>query len=110
MRCNTSGKIVCDLELTPEQLSMALSRSCRTPVQSCLVDTSGDIGKTHEYKTFQFELPKDTACSSRKECAIEEVKKQCPKGWVPDLFFSSQDSFLIIEDRLYARTTIRRWV
>ena len=41
---------------------------------------------------------------------IQEIKKECPDGWTPDLHFSSQDSFFHKDYELWARTKIRRWV
>jgi hypothetical protein len=36
--------------------------------------------------------------------------ERCPAGWIPDKSFSSQDSFLYKDGRIFAKTTIRKWV
>lgn len=82
------------------------------------VDCKGDvaglnkIGKKHEHKTLVFEIPESVYKNSkfRKEKTVEIIKKECPKGWVPDESFNNQNSFSQHKDKYYARTTIRRWV
>jgi len=76
----------------------------------CEIEVRGleKVGKKHEHKTFEFKIA-DTI-HDRNENAIKEIKKICPKGWEPDLYFSSQNSFFYKDGEYFARTTIRRWV
>jgi len=71
------------------------------------------VGKKMEYKLFEFQLPKEFKkfgdTKSRRE-AGELAAKICPKGWMPDTFFSSQSSFFLKDGVGWARATIRRWV
>jgi len=62
-------------------------------------------GKKLEVDTLIFEV------SSRdKEEANTIALQKCPKGWKPDNYYGSQNSFFYNEDKLFAKTTIRRWV
>ena len=94
--------------LTAEQTCKALSRLSSVPCEMKLRELDR-LGKTHEHKSFEFELPKNSA-GDREEVAKKIVQEVCPKGWVPDLYFGSQTSFFYREDQLWARAIIRRWV
>lgn len=97
-----------DIELNQKQTCQALSRLGNTP---CEIRVQGldRIGKKHECKIFEFELG-NVEWLKEKESAIKKVKKLCPEGWVPDLYFSSQSSFFTKDGKKCARTFIRRWV
>lgn len=100
-------------KLTPEQLSMCLSRMGNT---KCEVDVYGldKIGKTHENTKFEFEIldsmhKKGNEVSLHATC-IESLQKQGMEGWIPDAYYGSQDSFFSRNGKHFARVTIRRWV
>ena len=97
------------ITLTPEQLSAALSRQMRV---ECKIKVVGidKIGKKHENKTFEFEIPSNLS-SSRHEIELQKIAQSLLKdGWVADKYFSSQNSFFKKDGVQYARCTIRRWV
>ena len=97
------------ITLTPEQLSAALSRQMAV---ECELEVKGlsRVGKVHENKSFEFEIPKDLA-SSRNEQNLHEIAQSLlTDGWVADRYFSSQNSFFQKDGVRYARCTIRRWI
>lgn len=104
----TSGQFFAEIKLTPEQLSMALSRLSHTP---CEIEiwNQDKINKQHEHKPMEFEMPR-TEWKTKKEEAGKIAKEVCPEGWVPDCYFGSQGSFFEKDGKSYARCTIRRWV
>lgn len=96
------------IKLTPEQLSEALSR---TMCVDCEIEVKGleKVGKTHENKTFEFEIPKELA-SSRNEIKLQELAQNLlTDGWLAEGYFSSQNSFFMKDNKQMARCTIRRW-
>lgn len=75
------------------------------------------ITKKLQLDTIEFRMPENVGYQDEKETARNLAIKYCPEGWVPDLHFSSQDSFFYrrasLEDETrvkWARTTIRSWV
>ena len=97
------------ITLTPEQLSAALSRQ---KAVECEIEVRGleKIGKKHENKRFEFEIPSDLA-SSRNENELQKLAQSLlSDGWIAERYFSSQDSFFKKDGVQYARCTIRRWV
>jgi hypothetical protein len=97
------------ITLTPEQLSAALSRQMAV---ECEIEVKGleKIGKKHENKTFEFEIPSDLA-NSRNENELQKLAQSLLNdGWIAERYFSSQDSFFKKDGVQYARCTIRRWV
>lgn len=102
----------CEIKLTPEQLSSALSRLSHT---RCEVDVYSldRVGKTHTNERFGFRIPKDLASSSHSDeltkLCIEALKESGKSGWVPDTYFGSQDSFIRNGDECYANAIIREW-
>jgi hypothetical protein len=96
------------ITLTPEQLSAALSRQCSV---ECQIEVRGleKIGKKHENKYFEFEIPIELA-SSRNENELQNLAQSLLKdGWIAEKYFSSQNSFFKKDGVQYARCTIRRW-
>jgi uncharacterized protein YggL (DUF469 family) len=96
------------VSLTPEQLSMALSRQMSV---ECEIEVNAlhKIGKRHENKSFEFEIPKDLA-SSRDAQKLQQIAQSLlSDGWMADNYFSSQNSFFKKGETQYARCTIRRW-
>lgn len=103
----TSGMAFVELELNNEQfVNAAMNRLGNTEVMSAEVHSLERVGKTHEHKSFEFEIPK----WHDKTFAKEYAKNNVPNGWIPDLEFNSQTSFYEKDGKSYARTTIRRWV
>ena len=97
------------ITLTPEQLSAALSRQMAV---ECEIEVRGleKIGKKHENKRFEFEIPSDLA-NSRNENELQKLAQSLlSDGWIAERYFSSQDSFFKKNGVQYARCTIRRWV
>jgi len=90
-----------------------LGRLAHVPVEID-VHNLAFIGKKLETKSWVFPMKEGVELWSndRNEVAEELAVRLCPKGWTPDLYFGSQDSFYYDreEKRLYAKTTLRRWV
>ena len=78
----------------------------------CGIDIHGldKVGTIMESKHHVFELPCECYDENRVWHAIEEAKKTCPEGWVPDTYFGSQNSFFMSGDKSMARCVIRRYV
>lgn len=99
------------IDLTPEQFCAALGRLSSVP---CEIDVFnlGKIGKVHENKTFEFQLPKGVKenWKEREAMAYQVALGATPDGWTPDNYFGSQGSFFEKDGKSYARCTIRRWV
>lgn len=99
----------CVVKLTPAQLSMALSRQS---LIDCEVEVHGldRIGKTHENKMYEFEIP-ESLSSSKHEIELQEIaQSQLHDGWKADRYFSSQNTFFKKDGKHFARVTIRRYV
>ena len=110
VECAKSGIEFVEIELTPEQLSSALSRLAYTPCKSVEVRGLDKINKKHECKNYEFKLP-ECDWVSRKEVAIETVQELLKDSeWMPDLHFNSRGSFFTKDGVEWARATIRRWV
>ena len=102
------------IRLTPEQLSMCLSRQACVP---CEIELKGidKIGKKHENKSFDFEIPKELSSPGygdidNSQKLAEIAQKQLKDGWIAEPYFRRQDSFFKQGDKNYARCVIRRWV
>lgn len=99
-----------EIVLNKEETCSALARHGYTP---CEIEVRNleRIGRKHEHKTFEFEIPTlKIPYNLRENTIIALAKKHCPNGWIPDLYFSSQDSFFNKDGKSWARTTIRRWI
>ena len=100
-----------EIKLTPDQLSSALSRLAYT---DCDLKVNGldKIGKKHENKTFEFEIPKGLAYS--REAGTEQLRElaqsQLSDGWIAEGYFGSKNSFFEKDGKQYARCIIRRWI
>ncbi len=96
--------------MTSEQFTTALSRLANTQCDVEVKDLD-KVGKKMIHKQFEFELSfASSGYHERKYLANSVVLKKCPKGWIPDLSFSSQGSFFTQVGKEFARTTIRKWV
>ncbi|QGH72887.1 MAG: hypothetical protein [Podoviridae sp. ctrTa16] len=97
-------------QLTPQELSEALSRMCATKFKGEVMNLC-KVGKTHECKRFSFCISRELYSSRNEEEIYKAALSVVPDGWTPDMYFNSQDSFFIDNDgKHYARTTIRRYV
>ena len=98
------------IELTPAQLSQALSRQSHTKCEMEICDLNV-VGKKMEHKTIEFEIPVDCGYGEdRRKIAMEHAQKVCPEGWITENYFGSQNSFFYKDGKNYARCTIRRWL
>jgi hypothetical protein len=97
------------ITLTPEQLSAALSRQMRVDCKIRVVGID-KIGKKHENKTIEFEIPSNLLNSLNETELHKTAQSLLKDGWVADKYFSSQNSFFKKDGVQYARCTIRRWV
>ena len=97
------------VKLTPEQLSMILSRQGYVECE-CNTGDLKKIGKKHENKYIEFEI----VYSKSKEDLIlacnEALFQQEMHEWESDNYYGSQNSFFSKDGKDYARTVIRRWV
>ena len=97
------------VKLTPEQLSMILSRQGYVECE-CNTGDLKMIGKKHENKYFEFEI----AYTKSKEDLIlacnEALLQQGMHEWESDNYYNSQNSFFSKDGKNYARTVIRRWI
>lgn len=100
------------LELTREQfINATMNRLGNTDVQYASVRNLEILGKKIELGSFEFELPDKISSYRDKAKIIELAKEKCPEGWVPDLSFSSQNSFFYNkEEKQCARAMMRRWI
>jgi hypothetical protein len=102
------------IELTPEQFCQAALG--RLASLRCELEVVGldHVGKRMELDEIVFPMPdrfNDVYDREQLSKAAAEIAKEvCPAGWSPATYFGSQDSFKREAGRLYARTTIRRWV
>jgi hypothetical protein len=97
------------VKLTPEQLSMILSRQGYIECE-CNTGELEKIGKKHENKYFDFEI---TYSKSKEDLTLacnEALFQQGMHEWESDNYYSSQNSFFSKDGKDYARTVIRRWV
>ena len=99
----------CRIKLTPEQTIQILSRIGSV---KCELDINGidRLGKKHENKMFEFEIPEELSTSSKTNELQELAQSKLTDGWVAESYFSSQNSFFNKSGVSYARCTIRRWV
>jgi hypothetical protein len=98
--------------LTPDQLSAALSRQVSI---ECDVEVHGleRVGKKHENKTLEFEIPKnlETSYLKRDEDKLQKIaQSHLSDGWIAERYFGFQGSFFTKDGKQYARCTIRRWI
>jgi hypothetical protein len=104
-----------EVNITPDQLSAALSRQA---LVECELEVRGldCIGKKHENKTFSFEIPDSIDLSDRwtNDSVEKELQKYAQSllsdGWMSDGYFRSQNSFFEKDGKKWARVKIRRWV
>ncbi len=106
----TSCLTFISISMTPEQfVKAALGRLSHCDCEKAEVFNLDLIGKLQEHKQFEFPIPGNDYRLLEKT-AISEVKKVCPEGWKPDLYFHSRDSFFLRNEKQWARCKIRRWI
>ena len=101
---------IAEITVQPKDFTAMLGRLACVPAQGSVL-ISDDIGKTMEVDEIAF--PIDYSGYShevKKEAAEKSAVQHCPKGWQPDLYFGSQNSFFVKDGQQYARAVIRRWV
>jgi hypothetical protein len=67
------------------------------------------VGKIHKCKKFDFEIPEKLSIRENREKLIKYSEKFIPKGWIPDGYYNSQDSFYTENGKHFARVVIRKW-
>jgi hypothetical protein len=103
----TAGIGFLEIVLSREQfINATMNHLGRTEVKSAVARGLEIVGKTMEQQPFTFEIPS----WHDKDAAVKLAQKLCPAGWTPDLHFGSQDSFFHKDGKVFARTTVRRWV
>lgn len=85
-------------------LSSLQSRPCKVTVRNL-----ENVGKTMERgDKLVFEMP--DANYHDGDLAKKLAVANCPEGWLPQLYFGSQNSFFTKSGITYARTSTYRWV
>ena len=108
---DTSNQIICEVTLSPEQLSCALSRLANTPCDVEVYPKAFDrLGKTMETDRMEFEIPSTLDGRKDMDALVKLANEATPDGWTSDYYFGSQDSFFKRDGKEYARCIIRRWV
>lgn len=107
----TSSANFLHLEMTREQfINATMNRLGNTDIKHATIRDFNIVGKKMEMKTLEFEIPEKSYYKNDR-IVSQLAKENCPDGWIPDLYFSSQNSFFQDnEGKWYARTIIRRWV
>lgn len=95
--------------LTAEQLSMALSRQARVECQ-LEIDKLERVGKIHEHKIFEFEIPENLVSGAKEKELQELAQSKLSDGWIADGHFRSKNSFFTKDGVQYASCIIRRYV
>jgi hypothetical protein len=106
------------IEMTSEQFCAALGRQGYVKCESTKVQGLERVGKIHENKSFEFEIPDDLRYSDEKkrgglDVICEKAMKAAgllKEGWISENYYRSQNSFFDNNGKYYARTTIRRYV
>lgn len=97
-----------EVTLSSEQFCLALSGMALVETVKMEVKGLELVGKKQITKPFVFEMDKKDWYN--KERAKLKAFALCPDGWVPDVHFSSQDSFVEKDGKHFGRTIIRKWV
>jgi hypothetical protein len=107
------------IRLTPHELSSALSRVGCTNC-SLEVKALDRVGKKHENKNFEFEVPQElidkygySLSDHGEELAkiAQSILDETDEGWIAESYFKSQNTFFDTKDKKrHARCVIRRWI
>lgn len=105
----------CEINMTPQQLSSALSRLAETECQISVGDLD-KVGKKQEIDKLKWRIPPKFG-TSKWEIDKNELKKAIQdqldderEGWVICDGLESKDSFTEENGDLYVNATIRRWI
>ena len=109
---NNANTRFLNIKLTPEQLSMCLSRQACVP---CEIELRGieKLGKMHENESFVFEIPEELyqyGVENKEERLRVLAQTKLTNGWIAEGYFRSQNSFFAKDGKHYARCIIRRWI
>lgn len=110
IRDRDASVLFVEINLSSQQFCQALGRLAHV---KCNLNVSGlnKVGKKHENKTFEFELPKNMELwGTDKKIIADYAETITPEGWKNDRYFNSRDSFFTKDGKDWARCTIRRWV
>lgn len=97
------------IKVVPEDMLEAMGGLGYAPCEMNVYSLD-KVGKKMENKKFEFEIPDELYSSTKSYELFNLAKALVPDGWMPDSYFSSQDSFFRKDGVQYARCTIRRWV
>ncbi len=100
---------IIDIQLSNDQLAAILSRQARVECDLNVYNLD-DIGKKHESKDFEFEIPNNLVGSENAEKLHIIATELLTNGWLADRYFSSQRSFFKRDGKQYASCVIRRWI
>lgn len=100
------------IELTNDQLVSALSRLGNTPCERVEVVGLNKVGKKMEHKILEFEIPDRYIGKWKTDQSLLErlANNACSKGWKPDHYYNSQETFFNKNGKNYCKVTIRRYV
>ncbi len=105
-----AGIRILELKMTPEDFTAALGRLAFCPAEAVAWGLD-KVGMVLEHDKIIF--PLDCEWDSQSDFARAQAVRICQldhPDWTPEMSFSSQDSFFNRDGRMWARTTIRRWV
>lgn len=109
IRDDLSSENIVEVELTPEQLSEALSRMMYT---ECTINSTCQhperIGKKMITKRITVRLHESVNTYTQERLRVI-ADKNCPEDYVPDYYFNSQNTFTYEGDKLYLNYTVRTW-
>ena len=105
---NDSATNFLQMVMTREQfVNATMNRLAHTEVGAAFLENVERVGKTLELDQLVVVIPK---YGDREAAAAKIAYEKCPEGWLPDLYFQSQESFFSKDGKDYARCNIRRWV
>ena len=109
IRDATSGTLLIEGRVSEENTLKVLSRMGHVEMSEAWAGSFERINKVMLMHELVFPVPGEGYGDGRKEEAKRIANEICPKGWVPDNNFSSQNSFFFKDGQRFARTTIRKW-
>lgn len=105
---DTSRTCVAGIAVPEHDFVAALGRLARVDCRYKHGDLSR-VGKQQETIHYTFEVRGDLYDREDEELMRKAVS-ECPKGWVSDKHFGSQNSFFRDGDKQFANCVARRWV
>ena len=104
---DTSSRIrFLDIELSLEDFAECLMGLSEI---DCSIKTRGleHIGKTMETDTINFKMP---SVVHDKNIAYKIAESKAPNGWIASSYFGSKDSFYTVDNELWAKAKLTRYV